>query len=238
MRRTSLPCIRVIASTLSLAGLLAGAGCTSSGLVIEPPEPPPDVEVVGGPIRIASVVDARPFSTHGLMAPVHSTSRDPGDSEWTRRVFGRRRTGTTTLGRDRFTRDPAGIPALVRAGLENGVVAAGASVADPDAAMSAPHLDAAIDVFWVRPAFRSLNAKLIYEAVVHVSGDLPGFETPVMLRTRGSMVSGAADGVLWRRAVQRTLERLAAALAKELEERRGGFPAGTAGGEQHQASSP
>ncbi len=194
---------------LAAALVLAAGACASRGLVIDAPAVaplPPGVE--DRRVRIGHVVDARVFSSQSVAAPIPSTRGDADDADWTRRVFGRRRSGPSSLGADRFTADPAGVPALVRAS-----IAAGLSRATPPVAVvddpAAPSLDVVIERFWIRPAMRSSNARLIYEAEVRVSGRLEGLAEPVTLRAAGSILSGAESGVLWRNAMHRTLEGLA-----------------------------
>ena len=207
------PLLSRTARLLAAGLLLALDGCSSKGLVIDPPPIAPNA--VGEPVRIGTVRDARAFTNQSFAAPVPSTRGDVDDPEWTRRVVGRRRATARTLGGDRFTHDPAGVPELVRAALAAGLSRAGHPVLEPQPPddSGTPQLDAVIEVFWIREAMRSTSARLIYHAEVTVSGDLPGLDPPARLRAHGSMSSGAADDVLWRRATGRALEELAQGMA-------------------------
>ncbi len=193
--------------------LFLGA-CASSGLVIEPPavaELTPDAQT--RPVQIGTVTDTRVFTTQSFAAPKPSTRGDPNDAAYTQRVFGRRLENNSILGADRFTADPGGVPDLVRKSM-----AAGLSRATPPYVVvddpKAPKLDAIIEQFWIRDALQSSSARLIYEAVIRVQGDVPGFESSVVLRAHGSLLGQAEDGVLWRTAMKRTLQQIADQMAE------------------------
>lgn len=202
-------------SIVLFALLVSGLGCGSTTLRVYPTWT--ELPATGLEVRIVEVADVRPFGSASNRAPVPTVRGDPHDSDLTERVVGRWLQHYGRLGANMALEPPQAVPDLVADALVSGLRSAGYrafSGAGVDSDGAVP-LSARIDELWLYERLHGGLGTVAYRIRITITGPLDGFRDGRVLQGRGSVSAGGVDRVLWRRALERALELIAALLSAE-----------------------